>query len=633
MRENRHFIRSTSISDKTAVLFDGAPAVLRYRATIETVEVLSGREAASLFAEPVLPQNATSLGAAVSWYCAYEGPVVSFDDIDDVARRPLVQKLSQRLAALAISDPEIGPILKAWLNISSAADILAIGGEPVLINWGFLPAAVAADPSIQASHFAQTIGRFAPALAFSATGAAAAHLPETAAARPPSPPPPPPPAAAIPTAAASVPGRDIPTAMTPGFAVGGPGGGYPPQPPRAVPIAESPRPSWLAPLLAALAAAIVLLILLIPGVLVYPSERGRGERDAFEEQRLRLSNESLEAQLKALQDTASKRVCRLNETPVPVPWLKDSGPDGTKNDRPQQTPKMELLPRAPERVALPPSPTPGQPAAANVGELLDNATVLILGLKNPEGASQGSGFFVSDRHVVTNHHVIQDIPDGNIFVASRAIGGIRRARLVAASQPPPSEEEIRTDIAVLEIQPVTGSSSLKVGITPPKLSTGYVAGFPGFITQRDVNFGNFISQLQAGLRTGNVDEALSRQRVSVPSADLKYGRINNVMSTGKNVVPIVIHDMQLAQGNSGGPLVDACGRLGGINSLLFTNDQGAQQANVAQDVSLIRKFLDDNHISFVSDETACNPEVAKAPDHPADGPPQRTDPPPPSPGK
>src|SRR5580692_1817043 len=136
MRENRHFIRSTSLADKSAVLLEGEPAVLRYRAIIEAVEAVAGRDAASLFAEPVLPQNVTTLGAAVSWYCTYEGPVVAFDDIDDVARRPLVQKLSQRLAALepALRDPQIGTALAAWLNISSSADILAVGGEPILIN-------------------------------------------------------------------------------------------------------------------------------------------------------------------------------------------------------------------------------------------------------------------------------------------------------------------------------------------------------------------------------------------------------------------------------------------------------------------------------------------------------------------
>jgi len=596
MRENRHFIRSTSISEDAAVLIDGAPTVRHYRATIETIEALAGRDAASLFAEPVLSQNEATLGNAVSWYCSYEGPVVAFDEIDDVARRPLAQKLSQRLGALEplLRNPEIGRVLQSWLNISSIGDIISVGGDPVLINWGFLPKAIAADPSLQPAHFAQTLGRFAPSLGVPAPGATAPAAQATA-----------PAARATAPAAASMPRSASPPAPEPIRPVSF----QPALPPPVLPPGPS-RP-WLAPLIASVVAAAVLLLLMLPGVLVYPAAGGRGERDAFEEQRLRASNDSLEAQLRTLQETGRQRVCRLNDAPVPVPSFRTSPADSTAKG-PQEAPRMELLPRPPERVALPPNPDGAN--GANVGELLDNSTVLIIGFKDPDGISLGSGFFVSDRNVVTNHHVIAGVSEGSIFVASRAIGGIRRARLVVASQPPPSEDEIRMDLAVLEIQPVGAHPSLRIGTTPPKLSTAYVAGFPGFITQRDVDFETFITRLQDSLRAGNVDEALSSQKVSVPSADLKYGRINNVMSTGRNVVPIVIHDMQLARGNSGGPLVDACGRLGGINSLLFTSDQGAQQANVAQDVSLVRKFLTDNHIAFVSDESPCNPVVAKATD-------------------
>jgi hypothetical protein len=97
------------------------------------------------------------------------------------------------------------------------------------------------------------------------------------------------------------------------------------------------------------------------------------------------------------------------------------------------------------------------------------------------------------------------------------------------------------------------------------------------------------------------------------------------MSTGRNAIPIVIHDMQLAQGNSGGPLIDACGRLGGVNTALFQNDEGPQQANVAQDVGLLRKFLTDNHIAFTSDDGPCNPEVAtNTPPRPNTPPPVQT---------
>ena len=130
------------------------------------------------------------------------------------------------------------------------------------------------------------------------------------------------------------------------------------------------------------------------------------------------------------------------------------------------------------------------------------------------------------------------------------------------------------------------------------------------VMQLDLDFKNFVNKLSDSLHAGTSDETLSHQQVSVPSAELKFGRVNNTMSTGRNAIPIVLHDMQLAQGNSGGPLIDACGRLGGVNTLLFRNDEGAQQANVAQDVGLLRKFLTDNHISFTSDDGPCNPEVA-----------------------
>ena len=163
MPENRHFVRSTNLSDKSPALVGGSPAALSYRALIDSVEALAGREAASLFAEPVLPHKADTLGSTVSWYCAYEGAAQSLADIDGVGQRPVAQKLTQRLEALgpALRDPAIGQAVACWLNLSSASDILSVGGEPVLINWGFLPKSIVAEDAGQLSqHFARTLGRY-----------------------------------------------------------------------------------------------------------------------------------------------------------------------------------------------------------------------------------------------------------------------------------------------------------------------------------------------------------------------------------------------------------------------------------------------------------------------------------------
>jgi S1-C subfamily serine protease len=579
MPENRHFVRSTNLSDKSPALIGGSPAALSYRSLIDSVEALAGREAASLFAEPVLPHKAAELGATVSWYCAYEGAAQSLNDIDGVGQRPVAQKLTQRLEALgpALRDPVIGQAIASWLNLSSASDILSVGGEPVLINWGFLPKSIVLDDAGQLSqHFARTLGRY-----FSPTAAVPpVNVPAMQMATPPVPP--------------ATEGDTTPVAETVAPS-------YVPPPPIPVEVTSRYRP-WLAPAVATAIAAAALLILLLPGVLVYPAS-SRGERDTFEEQRLHASNDSLEAQVKAMQGLSQQKLCRLQDSPIPVPGLRDQTSNAPE-------PRMDPVPRAPEDVRLPRSSDSTAGSATNVGELLDHATVMIFALKPPDEASQGSGFFIDDRHIVTNHHVVAGVSEDSIFVASRALGGFRHARLVAKTDPPPSEQEIRPDFAVLEVTPVANGASLKLGTTPPKLSTAYIAGFPGFITQRDLDFRNFVNKLSDSLHAGTSDETLSHEQVAVPSAELKFGRINNTMSTGRNAIPIVLHDMQLAPGNSGGPLIDACGRLGGVNTLLFKNDEGAQQANVAQDVGMLRKFLTDNHISFVSDDGPCNPEVA-----------------------
>ena len=65
MPENRHFVRSTNLSDKAPALIGGSPSALSYRALIDKVEALAGREAASLFAEPVLPHKAASRNLAL----------------------------------------------------------------------------------------------------------------------------------------------------------------------------------------------------------------------------------------------------------------------------------------------------------------------------------------------------------------------------------------------------------------------------------------------------------------------------------------------------------------------------------------------------------------------------------------
>jgi S1-C subfamily serine protease len=609
MRENRFFVRSTDLRGHLAARIGETPAILSYGSAIERVAALAGPDAASLFAEPVLPRGISDAGTAISWYSTHEGVVVELDTIDEVARRPIAERLTQRLAALgpALSDQEVGPTLSTWLNITSPSDVLAVGGEPVLVNWGFLPTDHIPPLDHRRQEFAQGLGRYAPHLLLPP-----AQIPATQAAAAVDAP-----AEATAGATDSVGGAPPPPGPPPvrGQAHMARSGGPPPPPGDGgnsgslAPGNDGNRKPWLAPLVATAVAALALLLLLMPGVLVYPSSGTSTTSRDFEADRLRESTESMEQQLKALQDAARNRVCRSADLRISVPQ------PGNGNQTP--SPQMEVLPQTPERLPVPPNARTGgdDAAVANVADLMEKATVLVIGLKLPSGLGEGSGFFISDRHIVTNHHVIAQVDPDLIFVASQSLGGARHAKLIAKTMPPPSDTDLRPDFAVLEIEPAN-RPVLKLGPTPAKLSTAYVAGYPFFLVSRDVQFAEFLKKLIQH----HSDAELAQERIRVPGADLRLGRVNNIMYSGGNAVSVVVHDMQLAQGNSGGPLVDGCGRLGGVNTLLFPSDQGSQQGNVAEDVSVLNKFLTEQHIAFQTDETPCQAPVAASAPNPPQGP-------------
>jgi S1-C subfamily serine protease len=592
-RENRFFILSAEQTGRVPVIAAGKQAIANFAHLVERLDALCGRDAAGLFAEPVLPRGAGGQPTAISWYGPFEGRSMEVDAIDEVARKPIADRLAERLNALApaFADRDLAPLLAASLCLTSNKDILTIGGEPLLVNWGFMPQEAAQDPASRLEHFSRTLGRFAPGLIPLMAQALAIGAPTPAASAPSS------------AAAESVEATPPPSSMVLPPAPSPPRPGAPPVLPRHVAPqhgddgsgAGSP-PAWRAPLVATAIAAATLLVLLLPGVLVYPDLDSQAAQNNFEAVRLRQSNVSLEAQLKALQKADRERVCRADGT-VPVPGLAP-----TDSGKPEPPPQMELLPRPPDKVPLLPR-TGEPPQAATIAEMLENATVYVFVIMQ-KGASSGSGFFIGDRYIVTNRHVVENaIDEAHIYVASRTFGGVRRARVIAKTPPLVKGAGPQPDFAVLEVEPVAGVSALKLGGTPPKLSTAYIAGYPGFLVAHDVAFDKFIDELKEALTQGDDDQRLAARRFTVPGADLRYGRINNTMTSGNAETPIIVHDMQIAHGNSGGPLVDACGRLGGVNSLFYA--EASQVGNVALDVGALRKFLTEKQIPFTADDSPC----------------------------
>ena len=165
-RENRFFILSAELTGRFPVVTGGKPAIADFTHLVERLEALCGRDAAGLFAEPVLPRDAGAQPTTISWYGPFEGRSMELDAIDAIARKPITDRLTERLSALApaFADRDLAPLVAASLCVPSNKDILAIGGEPLLVNWGYLPQEAARDPARQLEHFSRTLGRFAPGL-------------------------------------------------------------------------------------------------------------------------------------------------------------------------------------------------------------------------------------------------------------------------------------------------------------------------------------------------------------------------------------------------------------------------------------------------------------------------------------
>lgn len=161
----------------------------------------------------------------------------------------------------------------------------------------------------------------------------------------------------------------------------------------------------------------------------------------------------------------------------------------------------------------------------------------------------GSGFAIAPDLVVTNAHVIAPIaddPDMRVgIVPSQGKSGYF-AKVVAYSP--------KNDLALLRL-------SEKGSLTPATLFTGavtdgedvYAVGYPG-----------------------NVDQAqgLNPSDLMSPTAPVKT---RGAVSAGRSSkgFDTILHTAPIGSGNSGGPLLDACGRVIGANSFGTTSDSAA----------------------------------------------------------
>lgn len=598
MANESFFLTKTKVAPGEILQVGTGMAIQRHAALRECLMKLGGPEVADLFAEPVFRADGGDGPLTISWYCARQGEPTPLTKIDDEGLRSAAEAmLTQRLTTVArgLKDSEFAPLVGGALHIRSLDDVYVFGDRPVIVNWGMVPEGVMADRAARDSHFAATLGRFlpldeappvsseewrarlsgvmavlqaqeaAPAAGMAVEGA----VPHAAAARP---------------AAAAAPAAET-------LAAG-----------RVEVVDRTGRWRWLPLGVLLLLAVLTLIWLSLPGNLLYPTAapaRAIGDADVIAA--AEAANETLQERRDALRDALNGAVCTPSGDLV-LPERGGLRPDGTaplpqdgSGERlPGAGPRVEegqpdaLLPPSPDRLQVPQEG--GDPTS--LLSFIEDRTAIVL-VRTASGGGAGTGFFIGPDLLITNHHVAVGEGDvQEIMVTNERLGQLTPARFLEANGP---LETTGQDFALLRVQGAN-SPFFKIwsGTQTLKLQNVIAAGFPASYMETDADW----QRLLAG------------DRGAVPGVVVTRGSVNAEQNFGSRTRAIV-HSADISSGNSGGPLVDSCGRVIGVNTFGRQDEITQRFLNFSLHASELLKFTDQASAQVQADPSACRPQVAQ----------------------
>lgn len=213
--------------------------------------------------------------------------------------------------------------------------------------------------------------------------------------------------------------------------------------------------------------------------------------------------------------------------------------------------------------------------------LLEAATVRVLVFSDQmKYLGHGTGFFIDKNIVVTNRHVIEA---GKRFAITSSFLGKEPlpARLIAATR---DSEYTNPDFAVLRPEKVPSNvRALALSTQPKLLQTVVASGFPSSEIRVDAN-------------------------LVTPNTVFSQGEVSVLQPQPNNMV-LVLHTARIATGSSGGPLVNRCGNVVGVNTFIGAQtDKFSDRSLYALSGNALRIFLDQSGVSYTKIQNDCSSE-------------------------
>ncbi|MEL7197603.1 MAG: serine protease [Pseudomonadota bacterium] len=232
-------------------------------------------------------------------------------------------------------------------------------------------------------------------------------------------------------------------------------------------------------------------------------------------------------------------------------------------------------------------PSPALADAADI-EAAARGVVRVVLIREDDGevrpASHGSGFAVKPNMIVTNAHVVRDaVLDDTLRIGivpnEQARDGEPGAfgRLVAVSP--------RNDLALIEI----AEGSLRL---PPVTFAGGASGDMGEVSAVGYPMNVDVAQ---GLE---IEDIFQPQPPVKSRGFLSGERPARQFDT-------ILHTAPIARGNSGGPLLDGCGRVLGVNSFGADSDGSDAEFYFAVSLRELLPFLRENNIDPSTNALPC----------------------------